>query len=226
MCRLTSLGLGGILADDMGLGKTVQTLAYLLHRAAEGPSLVVAPTSVCSAWAEQAARFAPDLRVIRFGEGDREAALRGLGPGALVICSYGLLVSEIERLAPLSFAALVLDEAQAIKNTDTLRHQCVARIAARQRFLKPEGGKMFPSRGDVRVTLQQPDAQDQGVRDVLVGFAAGVSSRHAVAVSVTSDVSPTRCVNFVRMWCVGSATQCGGSTACSVFLAPRTGARL
>ena len=26
-------------------------------------------------------------------------------------------------------------------------------IAARQRFLKPEGGKMFPSRGDVRVTL-------------------------------------------------------------------------
>jgi superfamily II DNA or RNA helicase len=134
MCRLTSLGLGGILADDMGLGKTVQTLAYLLHRAAEGPSLVVAPTSVCSAWAEQAARFAPDLRVIRFGEGDREAALRGLGPGALVICSYGLLVSEIERLAPLSFAALVLDEAQAIKNTDTLRHQCVARIAARQRF--------------------------------------------------------------------------------------------
>ena len=42
--------LGGVLADDMGLGKTVQALAWLLAEKAEGraqgPSLVVAPTSI------------------------------------------------------------------------------------------------------------------------------------------------------------------------------------
>src|SRR6185369_6134294 len=64
LCRLTELGLGACLADDMGLGKTVQILALLLTRMQSGPALVVAPTSVCTNWAREAARFAPDLQVL------------------------------------------------------------------------------------------------------------------------------------------------------------------
>ena len=64
---LWELELGGILADDMGLGKTLQTLALICHArgraAGVGPFLVVAPTSVVSNWAAEAARFAPGLTV-------------------------------------------------------------------------------------------------------------------------------------------------------------------
>ena len=47
LSRLARWGAGACLADDMGLGKTVQAIAVMLDRAAEGPCLVVAPTSVC-----------------------------------------------------------------------------------------------------------------------------------------------------------------------------------
>jgi hypothetical protein len=86
------LGLGVCLADDMGLGKTVQTLAFLLQERAagraEGPSLVVCPTSVVRNWHDEAARFAPDLRVLVHHGADRprgkalRAAVARRRPGA------------------------------------------------------------------------------------------------------------------------------------------------
>ena len=92
MNRLERWGAGALLADDMGLGKTVQAIAMMVLKAAAGPILVVAPTSVCGNWAAEIGRFAPGLRTIRFAEtGNREEALDGLGPGDALIVSYGLL---------------------------------------------------------------------------------------------------------------------------------------
>ena len=68
LMRLADSGFGAVLADDMGLGKTVQTLALLLQRAAGGPALVVAPTSVCGNWLLEAARFAPGLGFELYGD--------------------------------------------------------------------------------------------------------------------------------------------------------------
>jgi hypothetical protein len=50
LAKLAYLGFGACLADDMGLGKTIQTLTLILTRAENGPTLVVAPTSVCANW--------------------------------------------------------------------------------------------------------------------------------------------------------------------------------
>ena len=135
LARLAELGAGACLADDMGLGKTVQVLALLLQRAWLGPALVVAPTSVCGGWCEQAARFAPDLRVHRFGPGDREDMLHRLGPSDMVVCSYGLLQAEREALCGLAWTTAVLDEAQAIKNPDTQRHRAACALRAEQRVI-------------------------------------------------------------------------------------------
>src|SRR6202012_6245509 len=66
--RLAAAGLGACLADDMGLGKTLQALAVLLARAANGPALVVMPTSLIGNWRSEAARFAPSLRVHVYAE--------------------------------------------------------------------------------------------------------------------------------------------------------------
>ena len=64
MAFLRDFGFGGCLADDMGLGKTVQVLALLEARRNEKkPSLVVVPRSLVFNWKEEAARFAPRLRV-------------------------------------------------------------------------------------------------------------------------------------------------------------------
>ncbi len=135
LARLADLGAGACLADDMGLGKTVQVLALLLQRAWLGPAIVVAPTSVCGGWCEQAWRFAPGLQVHRFGPGDRESLLDSLGPGDLVVCSYGLLQAERERFAGVRWSTAVLDEAQAIKNPNTQRHQAACALQAEQRIV-------------------------------------------------------------------------------------------
>jgi SNF2 family DNA or RNA helicase len=63
MVRLARLGIGACLADDMGLGKTLQSLATILFFAGEGPTLVVAPTSVCMNWEQEASSFAPTLNL-------------------------------------------------------------------------------------------------------------------------------------------------------------------
>jgi len=135
LARLAELGAGACLADDMGLGKTVQVLGLLLQRAWLGPALVVAPTSVCTGWMEQAARFAPELRLHRLGLGDRVGRVAGLGPGDVLVCSYGLLQAERPLLADRVWSTAVLDEAQAIKNPDTARHQAACALQAEQRVI-------------------------------------------------------------------------------------------
>ncbi|WP_236695903.1 DEAD/DEAH box helicase [Rhodopirellula islandica] len=130
MSRLAHLGAGACLADDMGLGKTLQCLAVLLHRGKSGPALVVAPTSVAANWVSEIARFAPSLRPVLFSEADRETVIESLGKRDLLICSYGLLANEAEKLQSRRWQTLVLDEAQAIKNADTKRSEAAMGLEA------------------------------------------------------------------------------------------------
>ena len=127
--RLARWGVGACLADDMGLGKTVQALAQILTMAGQGPSLVVAPTSVCMNWESEALKFAPTLNVVMFGAGNRELCLKGLKAFDLVVCSYGLLQQEGALLAAVGWQAIVLDEAQAIKNMATKRSQAAMELS-------------------------------------------------------------------------------------------------
>jgi len=121
LARLAHWQAGAILADEMGLGKTIQTLAVLTVRAGRGPALVIAPTSVVANWVDEAARFAPELKVRVHRGATRATGLRGLGPGDLVITSYAIAVLDTEALAGVRFATLVIDEAQAVKNATTER---------------------------------------------------------------------------------------------------------
>ncbi|MFN7146540.1 MAG: DEAD/DEAH box helicase, partial [Myxococcota bacterium] len=128
MARLARWAPGACLADDMGLGKTVQALALLAHRAELGPALIVAPTSVGFNWGREAARFAPGLRVRALRGPDRLAMLDGVGPGDVLVTSWDLLPRDIDAIAAVRFATLVLDEAQAMKNATTARAKAAARV--------------------------------------------------------------------------------------------------
>jgi superfamily II DNA or RNA helicase len=131
LSRLARWGAGACLADDMGLGKTVQAIAVMLDRAAEGPCLVIAPTSVCPNWEAEISRFAPTLRTHRLpATGDRATLVAGLGAQDVLVCSYGLLQQTGEALTGRDWQMVVLDEAQAIKNAETKRAQSVQALRA------------------------------------------------------------------------------------------------
>lgn len=117
---LRDLNLGGCLADDMGLGKTVQTLAMLETIRAEGgtrPSLVVAPRSLLFNWAAEARKFAPQLRIVEHHGTDRTKNFEHFTDYDLVLTTYATMRLDIDALAQTEFEYVILDEAQAIKNS-------------------------------------------------------------------------------------------------------------
>ncbi|MDX1925312.1 MAG: DEAD/DEAH box helicase [Pirellulaceae bacterium] len=130
LAKLSHWGLGGCLADDMGLGKTVQALGVLLDRAKVGPTLIVAPTSVCTNWIRETEKFAPSLCPKLYRDHDRDELIRDAGKGDLIITSYQLLQRDTARFSSRSWGTLVLDESQYIKNFATKTNQSVRNIEA------------------------------------------------------------------------------------------------
>jgi superfamily II DNA or RNA helicase len=125
LARLAHWGVGACLADDMGLGKTLQALALMLLRAPNGPTLVVAPTSVCTNWIAEAERFAPTLKIKLFGPGERAEMIEQADKFDVVVASYGLLQLEAPLFAKKRWHTIVMDEAQSFKNAATRRSQAV-----------------------------------------------------------------------------------------------------
>ncbi len=134
LSRLAAWGVGGCLADDMGLGKTVQALAVLIERQKVGPTLVVAPVSVGFNWVNETTRFAPTLRPHLYRDTERGEFLESVGPGDLVVASYGLLLRDAEYFTKIRWGSLVLDEAQFIKNSRTKSAQVVRELNAEWRL--------------------------------------------------------------------------------------------
>ncbi len=135
LSRLVHWGVGGCLADDMGLGKTIQSLAIILDLAADGPSLVIAPTSVSTNWETEVNRFAPTLNIVSLTGKDRKKTIKKLGKFDLLITTYTLLQQENELLAQVKWQTVILDEAQAIKNAATKRSKAAMALQARFRLI-------------------------------------------------------------------------------------------
>jgi superfamily II DNA or RNA helicase len=116
---LRQFAFGGCLADDMGLGKTIQVLALLDSPERRGPVLVVVPRSLVFNWKQEAARFAPSLRVLDFTGSGRKDRWRDLRQHDLILTTYGTMRRDSPQLKDVRFDTIVLDEAQAIKNAST-----------------------------------------------------------------------------------------------------------
>ncbi|KDP26091.1 hypothetical protein JCGZ_21124 [Jatropha curcas] len=143
-------GLNGILADEMGLGKTIQAMAFLAHLAEEkniwGPFLVVAPASVLNNWADEISRFCPDLKTLPYWGGIHERTIlrKNINPKRLyrreagfhiLITSYQLLVSDEKYFRRVKWQYMVLDEAQAIKSSSSIRWKTLLSFNCRNRLL-------------------------------------------------------------------------------------------
>ncbi|MBD2210728.1 DEAD/DEAH box helicase [Nostoc linckia FACHB-104] len=130
-------GLGACLADDMGLGKTIQFIAFLLHLkeqdALEKPTLLVCPTSVLGNWEREVKKFAPTLKILQY-HGDKRPKGKAFTDAVkkynLVVTSYSLIHRDLKSLQSVEWQAIVLDEAQNVKNSDAKQSQAVRQLEA------------------------------------------------------------------------------------------------
>ena len=130
--------LNGILADDMGLGKTIQALSHILVEFESGrmtkPVLIVAPTSLMTNWRLEAEKFAPDLKVLVLHGNDRKDLFTQIKEHNLILTTYPLLSRDKDFLLRHEYHLVVLDEAQVIKNPNTMAHRIVQQIQAKHRL--------------------------------------------------------------------------------------------
>jgi len=133
-------GFGGILADEMGLGKTLQTLAWLqlqrhVPEASGKPALIVCPTSLVGNWAEEARRFVPHLRTLEIAGSERHQRWDQIEQADVVVTSYALLRRDVDQYEGHDFSAVVLDEAQHIKNRSTQNAVAAKKLQAQHRLV-------------------------------------------------------------------------------------------
>ncbi|GAB7023405.1 DEAD/DEAH box helicase [Salidesulfovibrio brasiliensis] len=130
---LRDYGFGGILADEMGLGKTIQTLSFILsmtQKGANGPNLIVVPTSVLPNWEREAQKFVPELKRLTIYGTKREDLFAKIKDSNLVITTYALLRRDLDELLKYKYASVILDEAQNIKNPNTITARSVRKLEA------------------------------------------------------------------------------------------------
>lgn len=147
------LASGGILADDMGLGKTLQVISLILE-GGSGTSLIVAPVSVMSNWAQQMERHIKEekaLKVLTYH--GSQGKVNGMTPNDfgnydVVITTYGTLVSELfsrskvpakiptaSGLYSMNWRRIVLDEGHIIRNEKTKNAVAASSILATSKWV-------------------------------------------------------------------------------------------
>ncbi|KAL8169414.1 UNVERIFIED_CONTAM: putative DNA helicase ino80, partial [Gekko kuhli] len=150
LANLYEQGINGILADEMGLGKTVQSIALLAHLAEReniwGPFLIISPASTLNNWHQEFARFVPRFKVLPYwGNPHERKVIRKFwsqktlytqdAPFHVVITSYQLVVQDVKYFQRVKWQYMVLDEAQALKSSSSVRWKILLQFQCRNRLL-------------------------------------------------------------------------------------------
>ncbi|KAF0851431.1 MAG: hypothetical protein EIB84_01190 [Spiroplasma poulsonii] len=137
---LASLGFGGILADEMGLGKTLQTISFILKEYELNPNmapvLIIVPASLIYNWKNEINQFAPVLKtlVIDGERKTRELLFSKINDVQVIITSYPLLRRDISYYHQFQFQYCFLDEAQHIKNPQSINAKIIGTLNIATRF--------------------------------------------------------------------------------------------
>lgn len=139
-----------ILADEMGLGKTIQVIAFMATLIQEHncfPFLIVVPNSTCANWRREIKQWAPSLRVVAyFGSAKaRDMAYKyEMYPENtkdlrchIVVTSYDAAADDNCRrfFKGVSWAGLVVDEGQRLKNDESQLYKALTAVRAPFRLL-------------------------------------------------------------------------------------------
>ena len=94
----------------------------------------MAPVSLMGNWHREAARFAPELRVLVLHGNQRHRGATRMGQYDIVVAPYSLLLRDSERWQAQHWHLVVLDEAQNIKNANSHAAKIVSRLTTRHRL--------------------------------------------------------------------------------------------
>jgi SNF2 family DNA or RNA helicase len=131
---LYDYGFHGILADDMGLGKTVQVLAFLSRLELTAPILIVLPTSLIFNWRKEIERFLPEYSILIHHGATRGQHLAEKPGFQFILTSYTTLRLDLNLFRTIDFQCVILDEAQVIKNANTITAQAVCQLKSKFRL--------------------------------------------------------------------------------------------
>jgi len=137
MYRNSRIGFGSILADDMGLGKTLQVISILLKFKEEKAindtykALVIVPTGLLTNWQTEIEKFAPSVTTHIFHGSGREFKHFD---SDVMLTTYGVLRSDADLLKKQKWQVMIIDEAQNIKNHDTVQSKAVKSIPSNIRI--------------------------------------------------------------------------------------------
>ncbi len=115
----------------MGLGKTIQVMAFLSTLELEQPVLIVMPVSLLFHWKREFEKFVPSMSVYLHRGEDRFQNVEELKKQKVILTSYAQLRIDRMLWESLDFEAIILDEAQAIKNPDSLTAQICSRLRSK-----------------------------------------------------------------------------------------------
>lgn len=133
--NLANYEFGGILADEMGLGKTVQTIAFLLSQNNK-KSIVIAPTALIYNWKSEFDKFAPTLKigVVHGNKIEREKIISEYKDYDVILTTYATFRNDLDKYENINFDYCIIDEAQNIKNPDSIITKTIKSINANTRF--------------------------------------------------------------------------------------------
>ena len=137
MRRMTDNYFNVILADEMGLGKTVQTLALLSSkkRPEDPTALIICPASLLENWKRECEKFVPSFKVIALSGSKRTIHWTNAADYDLMICSYAVARRDALDIKNIDISYLILDEAQHIKNPETINARSCKNIKAEHRLV-------------------------------------------------------------------------------------------
>jgi DNA helicase INO80 len=151
LVNLYEQGINGILADEMGLGKTIQSISVMAYLAEVhniwGPFLVIAPASTLHNWQQEITKFVPDIKVLPYwGSAKDRKILRKFWDRKhitytkesefhVLVTSYQLVVLDAQYFQKVKWQYMILDEAQAIKSSQSSRWKNLLGFSCRNRLL-------------------------------------------------------------------------------------------
>ncbi|MGL5314825.1 MAG: SNF2-related protein, partial [Peptostreptococcaceae bacterium] len=132
---LSDYEFGGILADEMGLGKTIQTIAFLASKNNK-KSIVVTPTALIYNWKNEIDKFAPNLKVGLAYKNieQRSKVIADIDKYDVILTTYGTLKNDLEKYKEVKFDYCIIDEAQNIKNPESISAKTVKEVNSKVRF--------------------------------------------------------------------------------------------